>query len=499
MPRGTRVTRPLPLVASVVAAAAAVGSPIAARAQPCAASGWQLVSPTGSGPAARAKAAIAFDAAAGRVLLFGGIGGSLRGDTWQWDGAAWSLAAATGPSPRQAAAMAFDSSRARAVLFGGNDGAARGDTWEWNGSAWSLRSPGGGAGSPSARYLHALAYDSARGRTVLFGGYDGALRADTWEWDGSAWSLRSAGAEGGAGGPSARYMHAMAYLPARGRTVLFGGYDGALRADTWEWDGSAWSLRSPGGGAASPSPRSGSAMAYSASRQRVVLFGGHDGAYRDDTWEWDGTAWTIRSGGSPSPGGRTFAALAHDAARRADVVFGGITGGTPPNYAYAGDTWAAADAVPAIVQQPASATVHAGQAATFTVVVSGAGPITYQWRKDGQALAAGERSLGTTTPTLTISPVMLALDWGQYDVVVSSPCGTAVSAAATLTVLCRPDFNGDRFVGPDDVSAFISAWHHSVRTGEPGGDFDRNLVVEPADVSAFVAAWMAALGGSCPP
>ena len=41
--------------------------------------------------------------------------------------------------------------------------------------------------SPSARYRHTMTYDDARGRVVLFGGYDGSLRGDTWEWDGSAW------------------------------------------------------------------------------------------------------------------------------------------------------------------------------------------------------------------------------------------------------------------------------------------------------------------------
>ena len=42
---------------------------------------------------------------------------------------------------------------------------------------------------PRARVLHALAYDSARARVVLFGG--NALLApfnDTWEWDGGSGS-----------------------------------------------------------------------------------------------------------------------------------------------------------------------------------------------------------------------------------------------------------------------------------------------------------------------
>src|SRR5262245_57827832 len=50
----------------------------------------------------------------------------------------------------------------------------------------------GGAGP---RAEHALAYDSVRGVTVLFGGDDGAggkvFESDTWEWDGSTWTRRA--------------------------------------------------------------------------------------------------------------------------------------------------------------------------------------------------------------------------------------------------------------------------------------------------------------------
>ena len=34
-----------------------------------------------------------------------------------------------------------------------------------------------------------MAYDAARGVTVLFGGYDGAnYLGDTWEWNGTSWT-----------------------------------------------------------------------------------------------------------------------------------------------------------------------------------------------------------------------------------------------------------------------------------------------------------------------
>ena len=78
---------------------------------------------------------------------------------------------------------------------------------------WTQKSPA----SPSSRSLHAMAYDAARGQVVLFGGYGGGFRNDTWVWDGTTWAQKSP-----ATSPSSRYGHAMAYDAARGQVVLFG-------------------------------------------------------------------------------------------------------------------------------------------------------------------------------------------------------------------------------------------------------------------------------------
>src|SRR5206468_2989247 len=100
---------------------------------------------------------------------------------------------------------------------------ASGETWEWNGVAWTQRVVSG----PSPRLGHAMAYDAARAVTVLFGGYTGSIIGETWEWNGIAWTQRAVS------GPSPRYYHAMAYDAARGVTVLFGGAPGSGSGDTW--------------------------------------------------------------------------------------------------------------------------------------------------------------------------------------------------------------------------------------------------------------------------
>jgi hypothetical protein len=120
------------------------------------------------------------------------------------------------------------------VLFGGKQGTTfLSDTWEWDGNNWLQLNP---ANSPPPRNAHVLAYDPARGRTVLFGGntpYPGPILADTWEWDGLDWVQRFPLTS-----PPPRDLHALACDSARGKLVLFGGHGASVSghlSDTWEY------------------------------------------------------------------------------------------------------------------------------------------------------------------------------------------------------------------------------------------------------------------------
>ncbi|MBA2544918.1 MAG: hypothetical protein H0V17_35070, partial [Deltaproteobacteria bacterium] len=161
---------------------------------------------------------------------------------------------------------------------------------------WSERKPR----TVPDRASPAMAYDAHRGVFVMFGGFkpDSTNEigfADTWigsiadclpdhciAWSESPVSNR----------PSERRSHAMTFDEARGRVVLFGGQLGPeLFDDTWEWDGRAWTQVSIGAG---PPSRSRFAMTYDAARRRTVLFGGQNKSGQlDDTWEWDGETWTL--------------------------------------------------------------------------------------------------------------------------------------------------------------------------------------------------------------
>jgi hypothetical protein len=88
-------------------------------------------------------------------------------------------------APRERHGIVFDAARGRILLHGGRTGVSSsgGDTWEYDGVTWTLLTPANG---PASRDGHQLAYDNARQRVVMFGGYQ-APQNETWEWDGTTW------------------------------------------------------------------------------------------------------------------------------------------------------------------------------------------------------------------------------------------------------------------------------------------------------------------------
>jgi len=303
---------------------------------------WTQLNPV-TIPPPRAEHSMAFDAARNRVVLFGG---SRQHDTWEWDGSNWKNVSPSAGSPQERAypAVAHDRARRRIVLFGGQGVASSltsfNDTWEWNGNAWTRCWP---TTSPSPRSAHAMAWDAARHRTVLFGGLGGppanAYLSDTWEWDGQTWTRHQPAVS-----PSPRSGHAMAYDATRRRVVLFGGSPSPWNylSDTWEWDGTNWTLLRP---AASPPPRCEHAMVWDPARQRIVLFGGQTNSpsafQLNDTWEWDGRTWNQRNP-TVRPPARYGHAMVHDMARQRTILFAGQYWPPGPHQRVAdflNDTW----------------------------------------------------------------------------------------------------------------------------------------------------------------
>ena len=150
----------------------------------------------------------------------------------------------------------------------------------------------------------------ANSQLVLFGGYDAAANGGRLHHDVDVgWHHLDRAVTGHQ--PTRQPQDAsMAYDPATGQLVLFGGVgqgQSGILGDTWTWDGTTWTR------AVTPprAPRRGQARPWPMTRlpSQLVLFGG-GGPNGDlaDTWTWDGTTWTQQTPAtSPSP--RLYASL----------------------------------------------------------------------------------------------------------------------------------------------------------------------------------------------
>ena len=105
----------------------------------------------------------------------------------------------------------------------------------------------------------------------------------------------------------------------------------------------------------------------------------------------------------------------------------------------------AAVVAPSITTQPVSADVTVGQTATFAVAVTGTGPFSYQWQKNGTAVS------GATSSTYITPPTTAADNRALFNVVVSNSAGSATSNAATLNV------SGAAVVAPSITTQPVSA------------------------------------------
>ncbi len=103
---------------------------------------------------------------------------------------------------------------------------------------------------------------------------------------------------------------------------------------------------------------------------------------------------------------------------------GGTTGWTNP---WDGRPTALWKTAPDIIDQPLSQAVMEGASVTFSVIVIGTEPFSYQWYKDGVALE------NEVNPSYMIESVS-AEHLGDYTVVVSNELGETTSTAATLTL-----------------------------------------------------------------
>ena len=202
--------------------------------------------------------------------------------------------------------------------------------------SWTVLPP------PSGRFGHAVAFDAAGDRAVMFGGVvnlaQNVLSNETFFMDVSgsgAWTPLAVSDTP----PSARQWHSMVYDPVRNRMVIFGGKsaDGTLLNDVWQLSLSgspAWTQLAPTG--TPPAPRSAHCAAYDPVNDRMIVFGGAGASNFNDVWALSlaGTpAWSLLSPSGTPPAGRRWASLVYDPDQQRLLLSCGL------GAAYYADTW----------------------------------------------------------------------------------------------------------------------------------------------------------------
>ena len=117
------------------------------------------------------------------------------------------------------------------------------------------------------------------------------------------------------------------------------------------------------------------------------------------------------------------------------------TNGLPDGSDYTLDPGTGNLRAPSILTQPENAFACVGGSSSFSV--ESFGGVSFQWRFEGEDLD------GETGATLTIDPVSEE-SFGDYDVVLTGPCGVVISSLATLSENFGDD-DGDGVSNCDDL------------------------------------------------
>ncbi len=400
-------------------------------------------------------------------------------------------------APRYGHSAVYDLVNDAVIVFGGQvcagDGCLLDDVWLLTNAsgiggapAWAKLTPL--EGGPGARAWHTAVYDGTTNRMVVFGGSGASAElSDVWVLSNAsgaggqpAWEQLTPSGEG----PTARHGHTAVYDLATNRMVVFGGSDGAGGdlADLWILSNangiggvSAWEPLSPAGGG--PTARSAHSAVYDPATNRMVVFGGRNGASGDlaDLWvlsDANGTggvpAWEQLSPASGVPSARSGHTAIYDEITGAMLVFGGVTSAGP-----ASEAWRLADATglgealawtqlvpPGPEPSPRHQHVAVYDRSTDRMLVFG-GVTDAGGTADVWALGGALPVPGNTPPTVTIT---------------GPPPGTTVPEGATVTftatasddggvnvvLLWFSDLDGQIGSGPVFSTSALSAGTHTV-------------------------------------
>jgi PKD repeat protein len=290
--------------------------------QPRTASTWNNESPylsAGVAPPAGSGASLAYDATDGYYVLYGGcfVTECPSNETWWYLNGTWENETAfVGSTPPAVddAQMDYDANFGAIVLFGGcsyTGGCPENQTWEYSGGTWTnLTSLACPSICPTPVYAGSMAYDPADGFSVLFGGCTVILclgtSNQTWVFDAAAGGWYNLGGTQ----PFGRAYAGMAYDPLRAAMVLFGGQNNCgftsppcdQLSDTWVYNFTyGWSYFGSFDGI-NPPGLSGFGLTWNSADQSVFLEGGYNQTtgVSSSTWEYQCTEFCSWANVTPS-------------------------------------------------------------------------------------------------------------------------------------------------------------------------------------------------------
>ena len=168
---------------------------------------------------------------------------------------------------------------------------------------------------------------------------------------------------------------------------------------------------------------------------------------------------------------------------------------------------------PGITTQPASQTVCAGSAASFSIATTGTG-IIYQWRNGTANLVTGGNFAGVNTATLTINPVGLSDTSSFYNVMISGTClpndssiKVSLMLIATPTITIQPASqtvcagSSVNFSVTTVGTGLTYQWENGtvslINGGNISGATTATLTINPATISDTSSFYNVVINGTC--
>lgn len=339
------------------------------------------------------------------------------------------------------------------IFYGGSDIVFRWNVWESNEGQSLVAIAGIGAQSQRIRFYGNVVFNKYGQTTAASGGFNtsGGIIGNAWAYLGHNGLYVYNNTVVNVGGTYQGHAHFPMNVPGSagqneyGYNNLFYNCGGNVGATGWsDWGYHASGGSSYGGTSEQTGLSSGIFNNYTGNDFRLASATSAGLTLTSQSW-WSGS--------------HSFFGTVDSAAD----MYGNTRGadGTWDRGAFEFGSGSGAGSPPVITGHPVNATVSVGQSATFTVVATGASPLTYQWQRNG-ANISGATGSAYTTPATTASD-----SGATFRAVVSNSAGSVPSSAATLTVSTQPNAsptvqitspsNGANFTSPAAITLEASA------------------------------------------